>query len=230
MNTYQIGNKVTCIIRAFCSGEIGDVKITYDSEPYTILHDVSASLIFVDKDKNAKEGIRRELNYDISTLNQVKITNVHLTERILKLIFKQYGDALRSHVENVESDENGKVYLSTSEEIIYQVFVYNENLELAYAYGQINSNELVFEADKPYLVVYQTLSKNALNLDSNDNLYLTLDLICEGNTDEVTAPMYIHIHKAGIRVNRNIYFGKSLNAIDLIFNVINTDNNYIVLD
>lgn len=59
---------------------------------------------------------------------------------------------------------------------------------------------------------------------------MTLDLICEGNTNENTAPTYIHIEKAGIKVDKNMYFGQNLNAVDLIFNVISTDNNYIVLE
>lgn len=134
MNTYQIGNKITCIIRAYSAGKIGDDIATYNNEPYTILRDVGASLTFTDRDKNARSGIYRELNYDVSTLNQVKINNVHLTERVLKLIFKKNEVALMSHYENVESDEEGRIYLSTPADTIYQVFIYDENTTLVYSF------------------------------------------------------------------------------------------------
>ncbi len=229
MDTYQIGNKLTCIVRAFTAGTIGNVTMTYDNEPYTILRDVSASLIFADKEKNAREGIRRELNFDMSVLNQVKITNVHLTDRILHMIFQKQKDALKSFSENVESDENGKIYLNTSEETIYQVFIFGEDLTLAQAYGEVNPEDILVDSDKSYLVIYQTLASEAVNLDSPENTYFTLDLICEGNTNEETAPTYIHIEKAGVRVDKNMYFNRNLNAVDLTFNVIHTAKDYIVL-
>ena len=37
MNSYKIGNKVTAIIRAYSSGNIGDYYIQYGNQPYTII-------------------------------------------------------------------------------------------------------------------------------------------------------------------------------------------------
>ena len=231
MKTYQIGNKVTCIIRSFCPSTIGEVQTQYDNEPYTILKDVSVSLTFTEVEKNATDGDRRrQLHYNSSGLNQINISNVHLTNKILNMLFTPYKDGLKSYYESVLADENGRIYLSTSEDRIYQVFIFDENESMVRAEGFINPNELVMEPNQSYLVVYQTLGTNSLYLSGPSNMYFTLDLICEGNSDEETAPTYIHIHKAGLRTNKSLYFNNGLNAVDLSFNVIETPNDYIVLD
>lgn len=231
MKTYQIGNKVTCIIRSYCACNIGPVEMVYDNQPYTILKDVSVSLSFSDAEKNAVSNQRnRELYFDVSHLNQVKVSNVHLTNKVLQMFFQEQPEALRSHFESVATDENGKCYLSTSADTIYQVFVYNSDEELEYAYGEKNPNEIELEPNSNYLIVYQTLAQKALNLNSNPNTYYTLDLICEGNTDDATAPTYIHINKVGIKVEKSLYFNTTINAADITFNVINSKKDYIVLE
>jgi hypothetical protein len=231
MKTYQIGNKVTCIIRSFCPSTIGDVETQYNNEPYTILKDVSVSMTFSDVEKNARDGQKlRQLNYDMSALNQVRISNVHLTNKVLGMLFTDYENGLKSHYDAVETDDTGHVYLSVQDDKIYQVFIYNEDEEMVQAYGEIAPEEILLTPEKNYLIVYQTLGNKSLKLNSPNNMYYTLDFICEGNTDEVTAPTYIHIQKAGMRTEKSLYFSRNLNAVDLTFNVIKTEDDYIVLD
>ena len=231
MKTYQIGNKVTCIIRSFVPSTIGEVITQYDNEPYTILKDVSVSLTFTDMEKNAKDGRSfRELNYNISTLNQVKISNIHLTNKVLGMLFNEYKNCLKTYYESLTADENGHIFLSVPDDTIYQVFIYDEDENMIQAYGEIDPNEIILEADKNYLIVYQTLGIKGLSLNSPANTYFTLDLICEGNTDEATAPSYIHIQQAGLRSEKSLYFSQTLNAVDLTFNVIKTDDDYITLE
>lgn len=231
MKTYQIGNKVTCIVRSFCPSTIGDVETQYDNEPYTILKDVSVSMTFSDVEKNARDGQKlRQLNYDMSALNQVRISNVHLTNKVLGMLFTDYENGLKSHYDAVETDDTGHVYLSVQDDKIYQVFIYNEDEEMVQAYGEITPEEILLTPEKNYLIVYQTLGNKSLKLNSPNNMYYTLDFICEGNTDETTAPTYIHIQKAGMRAEKSLYFNKNLNAVDLTFNVIETEGDYIVLD
>lgn len=232
MKTYQIGNKVTCIVRTFVPSKIGEVSTQYDNEPYTILKDVAVSMTFTDVEKNARDGSigLRQLNYNASGLNQIRISNVQLTNKVLGMLFNDYENSLKSHYESVESDENGKVYLTTDAEEIYQVFIYDDTETMIQAYGAINPEELQLEPNKSYLIVYQTLGTKGLRLNGPSNLYFTLDFICEGNTDEVTAPTYVHIQKAGLRSEKSLYFNKNLNAVDLTFNVIETEDDYIVLE
>lgn len=231
MKTYQIGNKVTCIVRSFCPSTIGDVETQYDNEPYTILKDVSVSMTFSDVEKNARDGQKlRQLNYDMSALNQVRISNVHLTNKVLGMLFTDYENGLKSHYDAVETDDTGHVYLSVQDDKIYQVFIYDEDEEMVQAYGEIAPEEILLTPEKNYLIVYQTLGNKSLKLNSPNNMYYTLDFICEGNTDETTAPTYIHIQKAGMRAEKSLYFNKNLNAVDLTFNVIETEDDYIVLD
>ena len=40
MKTYKIGNKVKCIIRSYSSGYIGETRMEYDNQPYTVLQDI----------------------------------------------------------------------------------------------------------------------------------------------------------------------------------------------
>ena len=231
MKTYQIGNKVTCIIRSFVPSLIGDVQTQYDNEPYTILKDVNVSLTFNDVEKNARDGERvRQLNYNASELNQVRITNVQLTNKVLGMLFNGYEDGLKSHCDAVEADEDGHIYLSVSDDTIYQVFIYNADEEMIQAYGEKDPSEIELTPFESYLIVYQTIGIKSLQLNSPVNTYFTLDLICEGNTDEVTSPTYVHIHKAGLRSEKSLYFNRTLNAVDLTFNVIATANDHIVLE
>lgn len=237
MKTYQIGNKVTCIIRSYCPSIIGEVQTKYDNEPYTILSDVNVSLSFTEVEKNATSGNRlRQLHYNDSGLNQVRISNIHLTNKILNMLFESYDQGTKSHFESVIAQDN-KLYLSTQEDTIYQVFVYDENETMIKAVGTlevidgaITLPETTLEEEGAYLVVYQTLGNNSVRLNGPNNTYFTLDLICEGNTDEETAPTYIHIQKAGLRADKSLYFSKTINAVDLTFNVIETEDDYIVLD
>lgn len=231
MKTYQLGNKVTCIIRSFVPSTIGDVQIQYSNEPYTILKDVAVSMTFNDVEKNARDGEKhRQLNFNQSILNQVRVSNVQLTNKVLGMIFNNYENGLRSHYEAVDSDSEGHIFLSTTDEKIYQVFIYDDNEDMVQAYGETDPSEIVLTPNKAYLIVYGTLAAKGLHLVSPENTYYTLDFICEGNSDENTAPAYIHIHKAGLRSEKSLYFNKNLNAVDLTFNVIETDDDYMILD
>lgn len=231
MKTYQIGNKVTCIIRSFVPSTIGGVTTQYDNEPYTILKDVAVSMTFNDVEKNARDGEKhRQLNFNQSILNQVKVSNVHLTNKVLGMLFNDYENGLRIHYESLEADSEGHIYLSTTEEKIYQVFIYDETEEMIQAYGEVDPSEILLVPNKSYLIVYGTLAEKGLHLTSPKNTYYTLDFICEGNTDGNTAPAYIHIQKAGLRSEKSLYFNRNLNAVDLTFNVIETDDDYIILD
>ena len=237
MKTYQIGNKVTCIVRSYCPSIIGQVQTKYNNEPYTILKDVNVSLSFTEVEKNATSGNKlRQLHYNSSGLNQVRISNIHLTNKILNMLFESYDQGTKTHFESVIAQDN-KLYLSTQENTIYQVFVYDENENMIKAVGTleviegaITLPETTLEEESAYLVVYQTLGNNSVRLSGPNNTYFTLDLICEGNTDEETAPTYIHIQKAGLRADKSLYFSKAINAVDLTFNVIETEDDYIVLD
>lgn len=231
MKTYQIGNKVTCIVRAFCPTTIGEVQMQYDNEPYTILKDVSVSITFTDSEENAYSAHKnRQLNFTTGSLNQVRISNVQLNNKTLGMLFNKQELGLKSHFESVIADEDGHVFLSTQEEVIYQVFIYDSTETMIQAYGNINPSAIELTPDESYLIVYQTLGNDILGLNIPNNTYYTLDFICEGNTDETTAPTYIHIQKAGLRSEKSLYFNRNLNAVDLTFNVIATKEDYLVLD
>lgn len=236
METYKLGNEIKCIIRGYAAGPIGNMIAEYDNQPYTILKDVSATMRFKDKDVNSTKGVKNILSYNANDIEELQISNVLLTEKIMSLIFSQHESKLCSVAENFESDDEGNIFISCPQDTIYQVFVYDENGELeedsSYALLNLNTNTLkVKNINSPYMIVYSYEGQYALSLDTPNNLYVTLDLELVGNIDDETNHMFIHLDKCGIKADKNLYFNQGINTIDLTFTIISdsTTENYIVL-
>ena len=228
MKTYKLGNKIKCIIRSFASGKIGSQEMQYGNQPYTVLKDVEASLTFESENRNPK-SVFTELSYNIDVLQTIKISNVELNDKILNLIFSKNEDKLCSTMENCIAEDN-KIYISAPTTEIYQVFVYNVDGELEKAFGQLDNMIVDVARNEDYLVFYSYEGNQSFKLERKENLYLTLDLIVSGNTDDETTTSYIHINKCGLQVDKNMYFNSTLNAVDLTFTVINDGESYITLD
>lgn len=231
MNTYKLGNKVTCIIRAYSSGKIGDVVMDYNNQPYTIVKSATANLGFTDINTTAKSSFT-QLAYNNSKLSQVQISDVTLNDKILNLIFLKSEVKLVSKVENQVADDNNLIYLTPIVNEVYQVFIYNSNGELDKAIGTHNTDEpiIVSEPNKDYLVCYQYEANKGYSLDKPENIYFTLDLLVTGNKEDNTSDMNIHIEKCALKIDKNMYFNQRSNAVDLIFTVLDTGENYITLE
>lgn len=229
METYKIGNKIKCLIRAYKAGTIGDKIALYDGEPYTIIQDVTASISFNNKTDNVTIQQQRELFYNADDINECTISNIPLTEKIIALIFKKNSDVYRSVSDNYVSDDNGLIYLN-ADSTVYTVYVYDEDGSLEAAHDEITDGTItVNNANSSYLIVYYEKAEYGYSLYRDNNLYVTLDLQAEGNTDDETTDMYIHLDKCGFRINKNLYFNQNSNAIDLVFNVLSTKDNYIIV-
>ena len=64
-------------------------------------------------------------------------------------------------------------------------------------------------------------------------MYLKLDLIIEGNKDDNTSTAYLHFDKCGIRVDKQLSFNTTINAVDLTFKVLDDgeeNNNFITFE
>ena len=234
METYKIGNKVTCIVRAYSAGKIGDEVITYDNQPYTILRGTSADLRFKEVSHTAKDDVSRVLTHNMNIVDSITLSNIELTTKIMNLIFSKSETKLAHAVENHDSDDNNNIFVNYSGTIC-QVFVYNNDgeLEVESCLGEHNAAEplQVQKANSNYLVVYSYEKECAYNLNNLNNIYLTLDLEIQGNTDDNYSKMWIHLDKCGLRVDKNMYFSQNSNAADLIFDIINdrTTENYITV-
>ena len=231
MDTYKLGNKVTCIIRAYSSGKIGDMVIDYNNQPYTIVKSVNANLSFADVDVNIKSSFN-QLAYNNNKLSQIQINDVTLNDKILNLIFLKSEAKLVSKIENQVADDNNLIYLTPIANEVYQVFVYNSNGELDQAIGTHNTDEpiVVSEPNKDYLICYQYEALKGYSLDKPENMYFTLDLLVTGNKEDNTSNMNIHIEKCALKIDKNMYFNQHSNAVDLIFTVLDTGENYIALE
>ena len=228
MKTYKLGNKTKCIIRSFSAGRIGEQEMQYDNQPYTVLKDVEASLTFVDKNISSKSTFV-DLSYNIDSLQEINISNVELNDKILNLIFSKNEDKLCSTMINCVA-ENNKIYITSPTDEIYQVFIYDVDGNLEQAYGVLNNMEVEVKRNEDYLVFFTYLGEKSFKINRSESLYLTLDLILEGNADDEINTSFIHINKCALKVNKNMYFNRSLNAVDLKFVVIDDNESYITLE
>ena len=228
MKTYKLGNKTKCIIRSFSAGKIGEQEIKYDNQPYTVLKDVEASLTFVDKNISSKSTFV-DLSYNIDSLQEINISNVELNDKILNLIFSKNEDKLCSTMINCVA-ENNKIYITSPTDEIYQVFIYDVDGNLEQAYGVLNNMEVEVKRNEDYLVFFTYVGEKSFKINRSESLYLTLDLILEGNADDEINTSFIHVNKCVLKVNKNMYFNRSLNAIDLKFIVIDDNESYITLE
>ena len=228
MKTYKLGNKTKCIIRSFSAGKIGEQEMKYDNQPYTVLKDVEASLTFVDKNISSKTTFV-DLSYNIDSLQEINISNVELNDKILNLIFSKNEDKLCSTMINCVA-ENNKIYITSPTDEIYQVFIYDVDGNLEQAYGVLNNMEVAVQRNEDYLVFFTYVGEKSFKINRSESLYLTLDLILEGNADDEINTSFIHINKCALKVNKNMYFNRSLNAVDLKFIVIDDNESYITLE
>ena len=228
MKTYKLGNKTKCIIRSFSAGRIGEQEIKYDNQPYTVLKDVEASLTFVDKNVSSKSTFV-DLSYNIDSLQEINISNVELNDKILNLIFSKNEDKLCSTMINCVA-ENNKIYITSPTDEIYQVFIYDVDGNLEQAYGVLNNMEVEVNRNEDYLVFFTYKGEKSFKINRSESLYLTLDLILEGNADNEINTSFIHINKCALKVNKNMYFNRSLNAVDLKVIVIDDNESYITLE
>lgn len=228
MKTYKLGNKTKCIIRSFSAGKIGEQEMKYDNQPYTVLKDVEASLTFVDKNISSKTTFV-DLSYNIDSLQEINISNVELNDKILNLIFSKNEDKLCSTMINCVA-ENNKIYITSPTDEIYQVFIYDIDGNLEKAYGVLNNMEVEVKRNEDYLVFFTYTGEKSFKINRSESLYLTLDLILEGNADDEINTSFIHINKCALKVNKNMYFNRSLNAVDLKFIVIDDNESYITLE
>ena len=228
MKTYKLGNKTKCIIRSFSAGRIGEQEIKYDNQPYTVLKDVEASLTFTDKNISSKSTFV-DLSYNIDNLQEINISNVELNDKILNLIFSKNEDKLCSTMINCVA-ENNKIYITSPTDEIYQVFIYDVDGNLEQAYGVLNNMEVAVQRNEDYLVFFTYVGEKSFKINRSESLYLTLDLILEGNANDEINTSFIHINKCALKVNKNMYFNRSLNAIDLKFVVIDDNESYITLE
>ena len=228
MKTYKLGNKTKCIIRSFSAGRIGEQEMQYDNQPYTVLKDVEASLTFTDKNISSKSTFV-DLSYNIDSLQEINISNVELNDKILNLIFSKNEDKLCSTMINCVA-ENNKIYITSPTDEIYQVFIYDVDGNLEQAYGILNNMEVEVKRNEDYLVFFTYVGEKSFKINRSESLYLTLDLILEGNADDEINTSFIHINKCALKVNKNMYFNRSLNAVDLKFIVIDDNESYITLE
>lgn len=238
MTTHKIGNQVTCVIRAYDSTPIGDYKVSYNNEPYTIIKGENASATFASEDKDMM-GRDRNGAYVIEKIDSITLYNVTLTDKILNLIYLKNKEVSITFTEELLSSEDKKLFLSKGlGKQKKLVFIFNADDSskapiLEKAIETLEADEDVIEVDNAnayYFVVYEVITNKGYSLDTRKNMYVVLDLMTVSNTDDTTSNTWLHIDKAVVKVNKNMYFNTKANAVDLTFSVVRDSKteNYLV--
>lgn len=230
METYKIGNKINCILRTLVPGKIGGHNFTYANEPYTVLYDKEATLTFRAQNTTATRTDKLWLSYNTDCLQEVRITDVELTSKILDLIFEPKEIGLSTHVTHAMSDNEGKIYLNKNENW-FQVFIYDVHGDLEQAYGTLESDILDVQLmNSDYLVVYSLQAISTYNLNKGPNLYMRAELEIIGNQENSTHNMCVCIEKCGLRIDKTMYFNRNANAADIVLIVINDEPSYLAVE
>ena len=238
MTTHKIGNQVNCVIRAYDSTPIGDYKVSYNNEPYTIIKGENASATFASE---SVDMMSRDRNgaYANEKIDSITIYNVTLTDKILNLIYLKNKEVSITFTEELLSSEDKKLFLSKGlGKQKKLVFIFNSDDSskapiLEKAIETLEADEDVIEVDNAnayYFVVYEVITNKAYSLDTRKNMYVALDLMTVSNTDDTTSNTWLHIDKAVVKVNKNMYFNTKANAVDLTFSVVRDSKteNYLV--
>lgn len=233
METYKIGNKIKCTISTYAPITIGDTQLLYDQQPYTVLNEVEARLTFDDID-TVERSVFNQLVYNNANLRSILFSDVTLNNKILNLIFHKIDAKLCRKSENCNSD-NKILYLSTGADVIYQVFIYDADGQLAAAFGSYDNPDEGVQLpeeieDGNFIVFYSIFSSLSYEFKNNPNNYYTLDLEITGNKNDTTHTMFIHLDKCGLQIDKNMVFNRNANAVDLRFTIIDNNNNYIALE
>ena len=238
MTTHKIGNQVTCVIRAYDSTPIGDYKVSYNNEPYTIIKGENASATFTSESVDMM-GRDRNGAYATEKIDSIILYNVTLTDKILNLIYLKNKEVSITFTEELLSSEDKKLFLSKGlgkQKKLVFIFDADDSSKapiLEKAIETLEADEDVVEVDKAnayYFVVYEVITNKAYSLDARKSMYVALDLMTISNTDDKTSNTWLHIDKAIVKVNKNMYFNTKANAVDLTFSVVRDSKteNYLV--
>lgn len=228
---YKIGNKVDVIIRAFNAGTMGSMQIQYKNQPYTILRDVSATLTFAAKDANSRQGEKNLLSFNHDSISRIDINGVVLNDKILNLLYTKNEEApLFSDQFYVTTDEEGNAFMSWPRDVVYQVFIYDNQGTLEKAIPSCGDTFLQLnKANHQYSVYFSYVGEQSFLLNKSTNQYVTLDLIVLGNAEDETTDMCIHIEKCGLSANKTLFLRDEINTIDLTATVLATNEDYITI-
>ena len=59
---------------------------------------------------------------------------------------------------------------------------------------------------------------------------VTLDLQIDGNVNDKTHPMFMHLEKCVVKVDKSMVFSQQTNTTTLTFIILKSDNNYLTIE
>ena len=175
MATYKIGNQVDCVIRAYNSAPIGEYKVTYDHEPYTIIKGENG-LISFSSDNTDFSSKERNGGYATEKIDSFSLYNITLTDKILNLIYcKNEGFSITFH-EKLLSGDDKKIYFSNG---------FGKTKKMVFVYY---SDDSAAELENAYYnIVYEVITNSTYSLNKRNNVYVSLDISTISNEDDNTS-------------------------------------------
>lgn len=217
---YEFGGIVDILIKPNIDMFIGD-KTYKANEPYTILKEVEAELIYeqISSDIAAKKSISSSQS---ARPYQISINGIQLTQKVLDLILTRTKNQVYSRtIKEKCIAENNLIYLNNDS--IKNLFIYDKSGS-AIDIDNINGNTISgnFDEGEEYLVFYE-LDINSIiySFELPHYPYFTLEIMGSGNADKSTSSIYCKFPAVSLINIPNINFTNDglLNS-PLVFKVI----------
>lgn len=228
MDTIKLGNEAKCIISVVNSPKVGDEEIAQQYQPFTTIEGGTV-LSFKDRSVSAT-SFKNVYDFYQSIPDTIYFYNILITDKLLKLIYSKKETKLITKSYLLSSDDEGHIFLNeSSETICYDIFIYQNGKMIKYI--EELSDLLMIDigiSNEDFTVIYR-IENEVYDLSSPNNIYLALDISSTANINDETQTIYMHLHKCGIKVNKNLSLRNKTNTVDLEFKILDNDNNYIAI-
>lgn len=236
-DVFAFGNKATVLIRLASARKINNTNYAAD-EPYTMLSNVNVvfqykgSIVNIDRENAQTAG--RLVSYKKDFPTQVAIQNVTLNEKISNLLFDRLNEEsyisrlLTSAAKEITSDTilldlSATDFFLLVDGVINNGFLWNSTTG---AFSIIN-----FDEGKDYRVFYrEKIAAPSYRLASTHNAYFSLEIFSEGNKSGEPMNVYIRLPRCQLLVDKKTNMDSGNAVSNLIFSIIEDDNNYIVFE
>ena len=213
MNKYSFDGDSFFILKAAQDCVINGVSYV-KNQPITFFEHCKPMLFYNKKSTNASSGSSRLLNYTEVHPNSLIINGVSKQESISNLIFTRNYDTIYTEekVEEGTVDDNGKIYLTCSDEVkISNLFMYDDNGRLTDY--QLEKNVLIVNSllkDKTFKIFYTiTHDKppiNTFNCTAAKIPYLSGSVITKGKINGMDGKMIIDFPKLSCSTTPTLNF------------------------
>lgn len=222
----EISGEGSVILRALCDFTLGETSYTTGDIVY-FFPSCNINCIYNSRNTTAKQGLATQVALAKHSLNEIRLSHVPLTEKLL-LLFTKTSEILKAipTTERLVAFEDS-IFLR--EKPLGEVRVYLRDGTLEGTYTADSTDTIIsptFKMDVPYTVLYEVAGATHtydINTLSHDVPYLTADIIIEGNVDKKGSAVHLHVDRVAINATPVIdMFGSNLTLMNLRLDVVDS--------